>query len=197
MIWNMKRILLYIFVFIPVVLSAQTELEMFLSQRDSLQKSYIGRPFSEFRAITLDGKIITDKSLRGKVTIMNFWIQGCAPCMAEFEALSELYYKYKDNPEFQFLSFSHNPVEIVEKVVEANQLPFMVCLVSEEKCNRLINGSGFPVNIIVDRSGRIIYYKTGGYTAKKKVKEALKPMEELVAESLKGIRRPGKITMRN
>lgn len=37
----------------------------------------------EWTSFTSDGQVLSSKSLKGHVTVLNFWYAGCAPCRAE------------------------------------------------------------------------------------------------------------------
>lgn len=142
--------------------------------------STIGKPFPDFSVVTLDGKTVSEQALKGKVTLVNFWFEGCAPCRAELDALCKLYAKYKDNPNVELISFTKDDVEIAKKAVQKYNIPYVVCALPSKECNRLKYEQGsYPTNIIVDRSGNIAYFKSGGYVDKEKVEqyfeEVLKP----------------------
>src|SRR5437762_1839939 len=70
---------------------------------DSLMKAkanqILGKPFPHFVAANEKGKISND-SLIGKVVLINFWFEGCQPCIAEFDALNELAQKLTENKNF-------------------------------------------------------------------------------------------------
>ncbi|WP_338357331.1 TlpA disulfide reductase family protein [Yeosuana marina] len=50
----------------------------------------------EMEFISLEGKKISLKDLRGKVVLIDFWSIRCAPCIKEMPHLRNLYDKYKD-----------------------------------------------------------------------------------------------------
>ena len=91
---------------------------------DSISNTYvindnyaIGKEFNIFETISLNSDTISNNDLAEKVIFINFWFEGCAPCIAELDALSDLYSKYKNNISFQFLSFSVDNVEVAKKAV--------------------------------------------------------------------------------
>jgi thiol-disulfide isomerase/thioredoxin len=51
--------------------------------------------FDKFSAGATNGSLFTNDSLKNRVSFINFWFEGCHPCVAEFPALNELYSKYR------------------------------------------------------------------------------------------------------
>jgi thiol-disulfide isomerase/thioredoxin len=114
--------------------------------------------------------LLSNEGLKGKVLFINFWFAACPPCIAEFDALSEMYEKLKDKPDFEFISLTYESQEIIEKVKTKYQLKFPVYSISKEECQRLSFGGGYPTNIIVDKNGRIQYLYVGGETSRQGAK---------------------------
>jgi hypothetical protein len=81
-----------------------------------------------------------------------------------------LYDKYKDNPEFQFISITSDPYDQAMLTVKEKDIPYWVCPALREECGRLNLDNGFPTNIIVDKSGKIAFFKTGGSLEESKIK---------------------------
>src|SRR5687768_13166438 len=50
----------------------------------------IGAQLPEFNGITMDDKKIDMEYFRGKVSVINFWFEGCKPCEAEMPGLNKL-----------------------------------------------------------------------------------------------------------
>ncbi len=162
-----KVVLSIIAIVYSVSLSAQVDSialrmqQYFLRERDSITRHCVGTAFVPFSATSLDGKIINEKQMQGKVTVIDFWFQACNPCMREIEALKNLYAKFKGQTDFQFISFTFDPKEIAERVVHEHQLPYLVCLITRDESYRLNLNSGFPTKMIIDKEGNIAFYKMG------------------------------------
>ena len=180
----MKILLLCIVIFYSTTISAQINFESYLHKSDSLVQLNVGKQFPSFTASTLNGKIISDKDLLGKVTIFNFWFQYCAPCIAEFDALNVLYQKFKDNPAFQFISFTSDSSEDANESVIKYKLSFLVCPITEKECFRLNFNEGFPTTIIVDKLGKIILIKSGGFLEKDKIEMDIQKRASLIDKLL-------------
>jgi peroxiredoxin len=184
------RFLIFIFsitVLCPITLSAQEDkfLADFFHKTDSILQSKIGTLYPDFTATTLDGKTISDRQLIGRVTIINFWFEACAPCIAEFDALSELYHKFKDDSSFQFLSFTFEQVEDAKAIVQKFNIPYDVSSISHEECSSRLNfGFGFPTTIIINQSGKIVFIKHGGSTDTVKVAIMVQEFEQIIADLL-------------
>ncbi|MDR0799307.1 MAG: TlpA family protein disulfide reductase, partial [Dysgonamonadaceae bacterium] len=159
-------------------------LALYFHQRNSINESKIGTPFLDFTAKNLNKKTISEKQLKGKITFINLWFQACPPCLAEMDALNDLYHKFKDNPSFQFLSFTFDSPEDARIMVKKFDMPYDVLPVTEKECHRLNFGNGFPTNMIVDQSGKIVFLQTGGHTDVAKAAIEVQEFEQEIAELL-------------
>jgi thiol-disulfide isomerase/thioredoxin len=131
-------------------------------------KEATGKPFPNFVATNEQDKITND-SLRGKVVLINFWFEGCHPCLAEFGALNELAEKLKGNKDFEFISFTWDNQETIKRVKEEYHLQFKVF--HSKECNRLNLRLGYPTTMILDRQGIIKYLINGGSLDPEKARE--------------------------
>lgn len=181
----MKIVILTILFFLSFVtlygqhtLSEDERIIRFERKRDSIRQSKYGTDYLSFTVVTLDGDTITEKDLLGKVTLINFWFESCAPCMAEMPALQELYLKYRNHPEFQLLSFAREYPEDAEACVRKLHIPYPVCPVSDEESYRLNFNDGFPTNIIIDTQGKIVWIKCGAPHEPEKARIAVQKLEE-------------------
>jgi thiol-disulfide isomerase/thioredoxin len=128
---------------------------------------------------TLSGKIISDVYFKGKITVINFWFEGCPPCEAEIPGLNALVDKY--GSKVNFLAIGRN-----NKVDITNYLknhPWKFDHISGEK---LINDVfklrwGFPTTFVVDENMIIHAAFSGGRTdhlAPQEIQDRLIPIIE-------------------
>jgi thiol-disulfide isomerase/thioredoxin len=70
----------------------------------------VGKEVTEFALLPLTGeaKDVSVDSLRGKVTLVNFWGPWCPACIVEFPHLVEIEHHFRSNERFQFFSVSTN-----------------------------------------------------------------------------------------
>ena len=180
----MRKSILLLTIIYSTCLFSQIDLAGYIQKQDSLFQLNTGKQYPAFTAVSLDGKTITEKELTGKVTIINFWFQYCEPCVAEFDALNDLYRKFKDNPAFRFISFTSDAPNDASETVDKYKLSFPVCPVSKQECYRLNFNQGFPTTVIIDKAGRMAFLKSGGYTEKDKVLQDIMIYEQKIKSLL-------------
>lgn len=113
--------------------------------------------------VTLEGRQITSDSLRGGVTLVNFWATSCPGCVAEMPALVETYRKYHGRGlEVVAVAMSYDPPSHVVNYTRKNALPFPVVL---DVDGRLATAFGdvqlTPTTIVIDRQGHIVQRVVG------------------------------------
>jgi len=173
--------LLLVFV-ITFNLSAQVDnIESMIQNR--IENS-TGKAFTSFQAESLGGISYSQSNLIGKITIINFWFELCAPCVAELDALNKLYHTFDANPKFQFISFSVDTPELARECIKRYNLLYPVISISREECFRLNCNVGFPTTIIVDESGKMVFIKPGGHTEKHAVEEDIDKIAQIIQKNL-------------
>jgi thiol-disulfide isomerase/thioredoxin len=122
----------------------------------------LGKPFPEFELKSEKGKIYNNECFIDKITFINFWFEACAPCIAEMNALENIYQTYSQNKKFQFLSITWEKKEVIEKIVTKYRQTYQILSTSTDSCYYLNFKKGFPTNVIVNGKGEIIYFTIGG-----------------------------------
>lgn len=103
------------------------------------------------------GDPVTLNNLKGYVVLVNFWFKDCVPCMREFPGIESV---YKNNAANGFRILAINPMfsddlEDVAFVREELGLTFQLLLDLDHSVTGLYNVRAFPLNVLVDRTGRI------------------------------------------
>ena len=185
--------LFYSFLLFVVVLSSHAQgtirlqqyVDSMIQQKEIKSQQLIGTIYPAFAiANTSEGGTINNQALKGKITIINFWFEACAPCIAELDALSNLYNKYKNNASFQFLSLTVDNSETAQKAVKKYNIPYAVYPITKEDAYKMNFHSGFPTSIIINRAEEILFFTTGGHTEKEMADKQVKEMEDIIAQNL-------------
>ena len=172
----MKLISLISFLFQVILLNAQINLphDSLNSKINSLEGARNPNIyFKNFKSFASDSIYYTSDSLKNKITFVNFWFESCAPCIAEFESLNELYLKFKKNNKFQFISFTFETPFNVLRVKNKYSLQYPIISIALDSIYSLNYQNGFPTNMIVDNDGKIKYIKSGGFTDKERAKSEI------------------------
>ena len=117
----------------------------------------------------LSGKMIDEKSLVGKVVLLDFWATWCGSCVAEFPHLKVLYQKYK-NKGFEIVSYNvDSDQEKLHSFLGRNPLPWII--LSKEATergglptlSRYYGAKSLPVVLLRDRTGKAVLLDARGH----------------------------------
>jgi peroxiredoxin len=121
----------------------------------------IGHPYLTFK-LSNDKRTVDNQSINGKVVFINFWFEGCHPCMAEMEALNKLFEKMKDKKDFVFITITWDNKETIKRVKKKYSLSFDIFAANTKECQLLNFGCAYPTHIVLDKTGRVRYLHNGG-----------------------------------
>lgn len=118
-------------------------------------------PVGSFTVRDLDGRTITTESLRGKVTIVNFWATWCPPCRAEMPDLVKLQDRYRDQLLIIGVSQDEAPPASVKEFAISRDLNYPIVM-STPEIEQIFSGvAAIPTSFIIDREGRIVQKHVG------------------------------------
>ncbi len=118
-------------------------------RKDSIIKE--GDKFPEFTATDINGKTWTNADINGKVMVLNLWFTGCGPCRAEMPELS----KWKNEmPDVMFFSATYENAERAKPVLDSQGFNW-IALINDTQFAKFIGSNGYPMTIVVDKSGVI------------------------------------------
>ena len=141
----------------------------------------IGAQLPSFSSVTMDNRKIDSTYFTGKVSVINFWFEGCQPCEAEMPGLNKLVEKYDSN-DVNFLAIGRNSPEDISDFLQRKPFSFEQIAYGEP----IIQGPfkskwGYPVTIVSDKNLKIIFAESGGIsdsTAVEVIQRKLSPVIE-------------------
>jgi peroxiredoxin len=98
---------------------------------------------------------------RGFVSMINFWSLSCYYCMVELPYLQQLYNEYSSDSLKIFALNYEDDFDIIRQKRNELSLTFNLLKDVEGAVKGEYQVIGTPVTIIIDRSGKIYYYKLG------------------------------------
>jgi thiol-disulfide isomerase/thioredoxin len=132
----------------------------------------------DFRVETLGGVEVDDDSLRGHVTIVNFWATWCPPCRVEIPALQRLHEDFADAGLVVLgLSTDAGGVAEVSAFLEERGVSYPVAM-ADPATRRAFGGvSALPTTFILDREG-VIRHRVFGFFAPPAMRAAVQRLLE-------------------
>ena len=122
----------------------------------------IGMRAASFSLLTLDGKEIElDSFAKGKVTLLVFGTTWCPSCRHEIPHLKEYYSELKDDGLNVLGIDIQESAKKVKSLMDKNEVNYPVALDSKAVAARLYKVVGIPLNIVLNRSGVIVYKANG------------------------------------
>jgi len=114
-----------------------------------------------FAVTDLDGNTISNESLKGKVTLVNYWATWCPPCRAELPDLIALQAKYGDALQIIGISEDEIPVDEVRQFARDNNFNYPVVMSTPELSAIFTGVAALPTSFLLDRDGRIVQRHVG------------------------------------
>ena len=108
---------------------------------------------------TLDGRTIGPAELRGKVVVLSFWFIGCHVCRAIKPGLNTLKSRFVGRDDVVFLAMTADPSGDVEKYLKKEPFDYTQAANAKASMTPFVF-SGFPKNIVIDRHGKIVYWRS-------------------------------------
>lgn len=142
----MKNILLFMTLFLSTQLLSQSK-----SKADIINSSLY-----KFSGKNQFNRVVNNASLKNKISIVSFWFAACAPCITETPELISLYKKYETNKQFQLLIFTFDSKQTIQKAIAKYKMPFEFIRLTQQACDTLNFGLGYPTNFIIDPDTKIV-----------------------------------------
>jgi len=121
-----------------------------------------GANLPDFTATTMNGKTIDRNYFLGKVTLINFWMKTCGPCISEIPGLSKLKDEF-DTEKVNFLAIGRTNEAETDTFLNLHPWNFDQVLNGKPLIEDVFKfGWGYPVTMLVNKKGQIILSFNGG-----------------------------------
>jgi thiol-disulfide isomerase/thioredoxin len=122
----------------------------------------VGQMMPEYSATWLDGSKFDLAAKRDKVVLLNVWATWCGPCRFEIPELETLHKKYGPKGfEVIGVSVDEGTPDAVKEFVAEQKMTYPVALDPEGKLAALLQVSVLPTSVLLDRTGKIVWKRTG------------------------------------
>jgi cytochrome c biogenesis protein CcmG, thiol:disulfide interchange protein DsbE len=119
----------------------------------AIHRKKIGQSFDLSMFKNVYGNFYKSDYLVGKPSIINFWFTRCPPCIEEIPILNRLEAKYKDKVNFIAITFDEK--EKVAVFLNSKTINFEHITNAEMQLDKM-KIEAFPMNLILDKEGKII-----------------------------------------
>jgi thiol-disulfide isomerase/thioredoxin len=144
----------------------------------SARESIIGYKIPELITQTITGQKVDKKYFKGKFGIINFWFEGCPPCVKEIPDLNDIVDKF-GKEKFYYLAIGRDSKDDILLFLKEHPWKFDQIVNGSEVLDRSFeNIWGFPTTLIVSKEG-VIKYSFGGIYEKNK-QEVFDKIESLI-----------------
>lgn len=117
----------------------------------------IGDSLPDFMLYDIKGRQWSNKDLKGKKVVINFWFTGCGPCIKEMPELGRWVRKHRD---VIFLAVTFESAEKIKDIVKENKFRFHQ-LVDDESLIGQVGVSSFPCTLVLDEDGKVAHIEVG------------------------------------
>jgi thiol-disulfide isomerase/thioredoxin len=110
---------------------------------------------------TIDGRTLSSRDWKGKVTLVNFWATWCPPCREEIPDLIKLQERYKDQLLIIGVSSDEGPVEEVAKFVKDHKMNYAIVMETPELTKAFPGIFALPTTFVIDQDVRMVQKHVG------------------------------------
>lgn len=114
-----------------------------------------GKPFPKFSFKDLNGNVVSNESMKGKIIVIKCWYIHCAACIKEFPEVNNLVEKYKDRKDILFVSLAEDTPEQLKVFLARKPLSYSVIPNMKVYMNETLQLNAFPTHFILNKDGLI------------------------------------------
>jgi len=114
-----------------------------------------GTQFPKFSFKGLNGNLVTNESMKGKIIVIKCWYIHCTPCIREFPQVNKLADEYKDRKDILFISLAEDSPEQLKVFLAKRPLKYEVIPNMKVYMNEALQLNSFPTHFILNKEGMI------------------------------------------
>ncbi|MCV9928902.1 TlpA family protein disulfide reductase [Flavobacterium sp. LS1R49] len=112
-------------------------------------------PFPKFSFKDLNGNLVSNETMKGKIIVIKCWYIHCASCIKEFPDVNKLAEKYKDRKDILFVSLAEDTPEQLKVFLARKPLSYSVIPNMKIYMNETLQLNAFPTHFIINKEGLI------------------------------------------
>ncbi|KAF2508786.1 TlpA family protein disulfide reductase [Flavobacterium foetidum] len=148
----------YVYKLFKILPKSDTSIKATINQEafDALKNFEMeGKPFPQFSFKDLNGNLVTNESMKGKIIVIKCWYIHCTPCIREFPQVNKLVEEYKNRKDFLFISLAEDSPEQLKTFLARKPLSYAVIPDMKEYMNESLQLNSFPTHFILNKEGLI------------------------------------------
>lgn len=114
-----------------------------------------GKPFPKFSFTDLDGNVVSNESMKGKIIVIKCWYIHCPMCIKEFPDVNRLANEYKHRSDILFVSLAEDTPEQLKAFLIKKPLSYLVIPNMKIYMNEILQLNAFPTHFILNKEGVI------------------------------------------
>lgn len=119
--------------------------------------SFVGKAIPAFSMTSITGEKLSDKSLRGKVYVLDFWATWCGPCLEASPSMDRLQRKFKaQGVRVIGANVSESNPKAAKEYTKKHGYTYTVTMGStNEKLAQALGARGIPLIMVVGKDGKV------------------------------------------
>lgn len=114
-----------------------------------------GTVFPAFSFKDLEGNLVSNESMKGKIVVIKCWYIHCTPCIREFPQVNKLAAEYKDRKDILFVSLAEDSATQLKTFLTRKSLSYSVIPDMKVYMNETLQLNSFPTHFILNKEGLI------------------------------------------
>lgn len=131
-----------------------------------------GKPAPVFSAKDVEGNLVDMAALKGTVVVLNFWFIHCKACVQEMPDLNQVKQDFKDKS-VAFIGLTFDKEEDTRAFLQHTKFDYNI-IAAARNIFDLYGVEPCPTSIVIDKTGQVVFAKSGYFPKDTSLTEAIK-----------------------